>query len=120
MASPTKRKDQGVARRQQEEEEEENRKIDEYREIGSRMKGYPQEEVREARKLVSSFIRAAEEVEERIEEAAEKGELNELVLMVIWNRLDLARRDEEMDAIRALDLLYRRVEVSVIHQISSS
>ncbi|KAK9139606.1 hypothetical protein Scep_009287 [Stephania cephalantha] len=68
-------------------------KIDEYREIGSRMKGYPQEEVRKARKLVSSFIRAAEEVEERIEEAAEKGELNELVLMVIWNRLDLARRD---------------------------
>ncbi|KAK9088566.1 hypothetical protein Scep_027648 [Stephania cephalantha] len=48
--------------------------------------------------------------DDRIEEAAEKGELNELVLMVIWNRLDLARRDEEMDAIRALDLLYRRVE----------
>ncbi|KAK9161320.1 hypothetical protein Syun_007661 [Stephania yunnanensis] len=87
-----------LRRRQQEEEEEENRKIDEYREIGSRMKGYPQEEVREARKLVSSFIRAAEEVEERIEKAAEKGELNELVLM------------EEKDAIRALDLLYRRVE----------
>ncbi len=30
---------------------------------------------------------------QKIEEAAEKGELNELVLMVIWNRLDLARRD---------------------------
>ncbi|KAK9139605.1 hypothetical protein Scep_009286 [Stephania cephalantha] len=103
-----------LRRRQQEEEEEENRKIDEYREIGSRMKGYPQEEVREARKLVSSFIRAAEEVEERIEEAAEKGELNELVLMVIWNRLDLARRDEEKDAIRALDLLYRRVETEIL------
>lgn len=30
---------------------------------------------------------------QKIEEAAERGELTELVLMVIWNRLDLARRD---------------------------
>lgn len=30
---------------------------------------------------------------QKIEEAGEKGELTELVLMVIWNRLDLARRD---------------------------
>lgn len=30
---------------------------------------------------------------QKIEEAAEKGELTELVLMVIWNRRDLARRD---------------------------
>ena len=30
---------------------------------------------------------------QKIEEAAEKGELNELVLLVIWTRLDLARRD---------------------------
>ncbi|MCH99641.1 PAC [Trifolium medium] len=58
-----------------------------------RLKGYPEEDVRKARKLISSFIRAAEEVEEKIEEAAERGELTELVLMVIWNRLDLARRD---------------------------
>ena len=81
---------------------------------------------------------------QRIEEAAEKGELDELVLMIIWNRLDLARRDvrryiyslspafqflflpnqscvvlycvllqDEKDAIRSLDLLYRRVEVCV-------
>lgn len=28
-----------------------------------------------------------------IEKAAERGELTELVLMVIWNRLDVARRD---------------------------
>ncbi|KAG6503111.1 hypothetical protein ZIOFF_035401 [Zingiber officinale] len=75
------------------EEDEERRKIDEYREIGMRLKEYPEEEVRKARKLVSSFIRSAEEVEEKIEAAAEKGELTELVLMVIWNRLDLARRD---------------------------
>lgn len=30
---------------------------------------------------------------QKIVEAAEKGELTELVLLVIWNRLDLARRD---------------------------
>ncbi|KAG4133170.1 hypothetical protein ERO13_D08G079100v2 [Gossypium hirsutum] len=97
-------------RRRREEEEEEERKVEEYREIGMRLKGYPQEDVVRARKLVSSFIRAEEEVEEKIEEAAERGELTELVLMVIWNRLDLARRDDEKDAIRSLDLLYRRVE----------
>jgi len=32
-------------------------------------------------------------VVQRIEEAAVRGELTELVLLVIWNRLDLARRD---------------------------
>ncbi|KAF4354756.1 hypothetical protein CsatB_027148 [Cannabis sativa] len=101
-------------RKRQEEQEEEERKVEEYREIGLRLKGYPEEDVRNARILVSSLIRAAEEVEEKIEEAAEKGELTELVLMVIWNRLDLARRDEEKDAIRSLDLLYRRVETEIL------
>ncbi|XP_007050678.2 PREDICTED: protein PALE CRESS, chloroplastic [Theobroma cacao] len=101
-------------RRRQEEEEEEERKIEEYREIGTRLMGYPEEDVRKARKLVSSFIRAEQEVEEKIEEAAERGELTELVLMVIWNRLDLARRDDEKDAIRSLDLLYRRVETEIL------
>ncbi|XP_044493290.1 protein PALE CRESS, chloroplastic isoform X2 [Mangifera indica] len=103
-----------LQRRRQEEDEEEERKIQEYREIGLRLKGYPEEDVRKARKLVSSFIRAEEEVEEKIEEACEKGELTELVLLVIWNRLDLARRDEEKDAIRSLDLLYRRVETEIL------
>lgn len=51
-------------RRRQEEDEEEDRKVEEYREIGMRLKGFPEEDVRNARKLVSSFIRAAEEVEE--------------------------------------------------------
>ncbi|KAF8394462.1 hypothetical protein HHK36_020670 [Tetracentron sinense] len=197
-----------LRRRRQEEDEEEERKVEEYREIGTRLKGYPEEEVREARRLVSSFIKAAEEVEEaydinikqasrreaisldsklgrtmgmfdctscsiqvqdkclaifwleeeqgkmgcaaivlvlilgkgvsqknkkkkmfpssrtrgihpgevpcllfqptrsmrmtlspgKIEEAAEKGELTELILMVIWNRLDLARRDVRVSA----------------------
>lgn len=48
------------------EEEEEERKIEEYREIGMRLKEYPEEDVIKARKLVSSFLRAAEEVEEVI------------------------------------------------------
>ncbi|KAM3410296.1 hypothetical protein ACQJBY_002479 [Aegilops geniculata] len=94
----------------QKEEAEEEAKSSEYREIGMRMKAYPQEEVCKARVLVSSFIRAGEDVEKVIEKAAERGELTELVLMVIWNRLDVARRDDEKDAIRSLDLLYRRVE----------
>ncbi|XLR47300.1 hypothetical protein S83_031960, partial [Arachis hypogaea] len=99
-----------------EEDEEEERKMDEYREIGMRLKGYPEQYVIKARKLVSSFILAAEEIEEKIEEAAEKGELHELVLMVIWNQRDLARRDEENDAIRSLDLLYRRVKTEILRQ----
>ncbi|CAL9099273.1 hypothetical protein MUK42_15000 [Musa troglodytarum] len=103
----------------QKEEEEEKKKTNEYREIGMRLKGYPEEEVRKARKLVSSFIRSAEEVEEKIEEAAEKGELTELVLMVIWNRLDLARKDEEKDVIRSLDLLYRRIETEILKREST-
>lgn len=49
---------------QREEEEEEERKIEEYREIGMRLKEFPEQDLRKARKLVSSFIRAAEEVEE--------------------------------------------------------
>ncbi|XP_062231308.1 protein PALE CRESS, chloroplastic isoform X2 [Phragmites australis] len=94
----------------QKEEAEEEKRTNEYREIGMRLKAYPQEEVCKARILVSIFIRAGEDVEEEIEKAAERGELTELVLMVIWNRLDVARRDDERDVIRSLDLLYRRVE----------
>ncbi|KAL5995857.1 hypothetical protein ACLOJK_025929 [Asimina triloba] len=137
-----RKKTKELHRRRQEEDKEENRKMDEYREIGMRLKEYPEEEVRKARKLVSSFIRSAEEVETavinvgsergmyyykpdlrnkytkgillKIEEAADRGELTELVLMVIWNRLDLARRDDEKDAIRSLDLLYRRVEMEIL------
>ncbi|XP_057800801.1 protein PALE CRESS, chloroplastic [Salvia miltiorrhiza] len=106
-------------KRRAEEDEEEERKVDEYREIGLRLKNYRDEDLRKAKKLVSSFIRSAEEVEERIVEAAEKGELTELVLLVIWNRLDLARRDEEKDAIRSLDLLYRRVECEMLAREAS-
>ncbi|KAL6978491.1 hypothetical protein U1Q18_020159 [Sarracenia purpurea var. burkii] len=100
--------------RRQAEDEEEESKVEEYREIGLRLKDYPEDEVHKARQLVSSFIKSAEEVEEKIEEAAERGELTELVLMVIWNRLDLARRDDEKDAVRSLDLLYRRVETEIL------
>ncbi|KAK9735273.1 hypothetical protein RND81_04G195200 [Saponaria officinalis] len=107
-------KTQELNKKRQEEDDEEERKVQEYREIGTRLKGFPDEEVMKARRLVSSFIRAEEQIEEKIEEAAERGELDELVLMVIWNRLDLARRDNEKDAIRSLDLLYRRVEAEIL------
>ncbi|CAD6333904.1 unnamed protein product [Miscanthus lutarioriparius] len=86
----------------QKEEAEEERITNEYRGIGMRLKAYPQEEVRKARILVSSFIRAGEDVEEEIEKAAERGELTELVLM------------DERDAIKSLDLLYRRVETEIL------
>ncbi|TVU19272.1 hypothetical protein EJB05_35411, partial [Eragrostis curvula] len=86
----------------QKEEAEEDRRTNEYREIGMRLKAYPQEEVRKARILVSSFIRAGGDIEEEIEKAAERGELTELVLM------------DERDAIRSLDLLYRRVEAEIL------
>ena len=55
-----------LRRLQKAEEDEEERKMEEYREIGLRMKGFPQEDVIKARKLVSTFIRAEEEVEEVI------------------------------------------------------
>ncbi|KAL9225499.1 hypothetical protein vseg_001415 [Gypsophila vaccaria] len=109
-----RQKTEELKRRRQEEDDEEERKIQEYREIGTRLKEFPDEEVMKARRLVSSFIRAEEEIEEKIEEAAERGELDELVLMVIWNRLDLARRDNEKDAVRSLDLMYRRVEAEIL------
>ncbi|KAK1651746.1 hypothetical protein QYE76_013511 [Lolium multiflorum] len=113
QANQRERTKEWHAYRQKEEAEEET-KSNEYREIGMRMKAYPQEEVCKARVLVSSFIRAGEDVEKVIEKAAERGELTELVLMVIWNRLDVARRDDEKDAIRSLDLLYRRVETEIL------
>ncbi|KAJ3676279.1 hypothetical protein LUZ60_003691 [Juncus effusus] len=100
-------------------EEEEERKTNEYREIGMRLKGYPDDQVRKARILVSDLIGAGELIEESIEEAAERGELTELVLLVIWNRLDVARRDEETDVIRSLDLLYRRIETEILKREST-
>ncbi|CAM8959340.1 unnamed protein product [Rhodiola kirilowii] len=106
-------------RQRKAEEDEEERKVKEYREIGTRLNEYPEEEVKQARRLVASFLMAEEEIEQRIEEAAEKGELTEIVLLVIWNRLDLARRDEEKDAIRSLDLLYRRVEMEILKSEAS-
>ena len=49
-------------RRHQQEKEEEEGKVKEYREIDTHMKGYPEEDVRKALRLVSSFFRASEEV----------------------------------------------------------
>jgi len=42
---------------------------------------------------------------QEIEKAAERGDLTELVLMVIWNRLDVARRD--VCKISLLVVIYR-------------
>ncbi|CAH9081258.1 unnamed protein product [Cuscuta europaea] len=107
-------KNKELQRLRVEEEKEEEDKVEEYREIALLLKDCPAEDLCNAKKLVASFIRSAEEVEEKIEEAVVKGELNELVLMVIWSRLDIAKRDDEKDAIRSLDLLYRRVEMEIL------
>jgi len=55
-----------LQRRRRQEEEEEERKMGEYREIGLRLKEYPEEDVIKARKLVASFLKVPEEVEEVI------------------------------------------------------
>ncbi|RLN01009.1 hypothetical protein C2845_PM06G22670 [Panicum miliaceum] len=85
VASPSRERTKEWHAYRQKEEAQEERITSEYREIGMRLKAYPQEEVRKARILVSSFIRAGEDVEE-----------------------------DERDAIRSLDLLYRRVEAEIL------
>ncbi|KAL2622094.1 hypothetical protein R1flu_002299 [Riccia fluitans] len=98
----------------QKDDEEEILKEAEYRAIGQQLQGYPAEEVRHAKKFVSSLIRAGSVVEEMIVDAADNGELTPLVLLVIKNRLELARHDDERDAVQALDLLYRRIESEIL------
>ena len=46
--------------------EKRKNRLKEYREIGTHLKGYPEEDVRKAIRLVSSFIRASDEVVEVI------------------------------------------------------
>ena len=65
QARPWEKTKELHGRRQQEEEEEEG-KVKEYREIGTHLKGYLEEDVRKALRLVSSFIRASKEVVEVI------------------------------------------------------
>jgi seryl-tRNA synthetase len=57
-----------LERLRKQEDDEEERMVENYREIGIRLKGYPEEDVKKAKKLVSSFIRAEEEVEEVIKD----------------------------------------------------
>lgn len=104
----------------QAEREVEAGKEAEYRKIGSQLKDYPEEDVVAARKFVASLIKAGEEVEEMIEKAGESGELTPVLLLVIRNRLELARQDDERDAIQALDLLYRRVEMEMLQSEASA
>ena len=46
--------------------EKRKERLKEYREIGTHLKGYPEEDVRKALRLVSSFIKAFDEVVEVI------------------------------------------------------
>lgn len=119
LQAKQREKTKELRRRRKEEEAEEEKKVEEYREIASRFRGYPEKEIRRAKHLVSNFIKAGEDMEEMIVEAADNGELTDLTLLVIWNRLDLAHRDDERYVIQALDLLYRRIEAELLKRQAS-
>lgn len=53
-----------MRKRRELEDQEEREKTENYREISKRLEGYAEEEVKEAKALVASFIRAGEEIEE--------------------------------------------------------
>ncbi|XP_002989795.2 protein PALE CRESS, chloroplastic [Selaginella moellendorffii] len=108
-----------LERRRREEDEEEVRLALEYRRIGSSLKNYPQEEVNKARRLVANLIKSGEEIEEMIVEAGDNEELTPLLLLVIKSRLELARQDDEREAVEALDLLHRRVEYEIMKRQAS-
>ncbi|KAJ7189409.1 hypothetical protein O6H91_Y532800 [Diphasiastrum complanatum] len=108
-----------LQRRRREEEKEEQTKVEEYRQIAGKLQNFPQEDVRRAKRLVASLILAGEDVEEMIVEAGKNGDLSPLVLLVIKNRLELAQRDDERDAMQAFDLLYRRIENEMMQKEAS-
>lgn len=111
-----RRESEELRKRREQEEEEEAEKTENYREMSKRMEGYDEEEVKRAKALVASFIKAGEEVEEKIQEAAENGMLTKLVLLVTYNRLELARHDNERHIVQALDLLFRRIEAEMLRR----
>ncbi|KAI5084211.1 hypothetical protein GOP47_0000380 [Adiantum capillus-veneris] len=111
-----RRESEELRKRREQEEKEEAQKTENYREISKRMESYDEAEVKRAKALVASFIKAGEEVEEKIQEAAENGMLTKMVLIVIYNRLELARHDNERHIVQALDLLYRRIEAEILRR----
>ncbi|MCO5591033.1 hypothetical protein L7F22_045009 [Adiantum nelumboides] len=111
-----RRESEELRMRREQEDKEEAQKTENYREISKRMEGYDEEAVKEAKALVVSFIKAGEKVEEKIQEAADNGQLKKLVLIVIYNRLELARHDNERHIVQALDLLYRRIEAEILRR----
>ncbi|MCO5602810.1 hypothetical protein L7F22_056949 [Adiantum nelumboides] len=111
-----RRESEELRMRRELEDKEEAQKTENYREISKRMEGYDEEAVKEAKALVASFIKAGENVEEKIQEAADNGQLKKLVLLVIFNRLELARHDNERHIVQALDLLYRRIEAEILRR----
>lgn len=108
-----------LKRKRELEAEEEAVKTENYREISKRLESFAEADVKEAKALVASFIKAGEEIEERIIEAADNGKLTMLVLLVIQNRLELARHDDERHVVQALDLLFRRIEAEMMRREAS-
>ncbi|CAI5473744.1 unnamed protein product [Closterium sp. Yama58-4] len=68
------------------------------------------EELRLARQRVADLIRAGDDVEQEIVRLGREGALTDALILVIQNRLNFARHDNERHVVQCLDLLLRRIE----------
>eukprot|EP00271_Cylindrocystis_brebissonii_P022633 TRINITY_DN878_c0_g1_i1.p1 TRINITY_DN878_c0_g1~~TRINITY_DN878_c0_g1_i1.p1 ORF type:complete len:563 (+),score=93.00 TRINITY_DN878_c0_g1_i1:138-1826(+) len=98
-------------------EAEEDAEAQEYLRLSNQMskdlEGYSNDAVLEAKKTAASLILAGDRIEELIGTLAQEGKLNEVLLVTIRSRLDLARHDKERDATECLELLYRRIQTEI-------
>ncbi|CAI5517119.1 unnamed protein product [Closterium sp. Naga37s-1] len=80
------------------------------RSFGERAQEMDPEELRLARQRVADLIRAGDDVEQEIVQLGREGALNDALVLVIQNRLNFARHDNERHVVQCLDLLLRRIE----------
>ncbi|CAI7742528.1 unnamed protein product [Closterium sp. NIES-54] len=80
------------------------------RSFGERAQEMDPEELRLARQRVADLIRAGDDVEQEIVRLGREGALNDALILVIQNRLNFARHDNERHVVQCLDLLLRRIE----------
>lgn len=113
------RRQKELQRLREREDKEEMDKTENYRKMSMRLENFAEEDVKKAKALVASIIKSGEDIEKRIIEAAEDDELTPLVLLVIHNRLELARHDDERHIVQALSLLFRRIEAEMMKREAS-
>ncbi|GJP37632.1 hypothetical protein CLOM_g22072 [Closterium sp. NIES-68] len=80
------------------------------RSFGERAQEMDPEEIRLARQRVADLIRAGDDVEQEIVRMGREGFLTDTLILVIQNRLNFARHDNERHVVQCLDLLLRRIE----------